>query len=135
LKRLLPRLEGSAPPAVKYMSLRPLLPACRDLLSGLAHQSGSDAEATTAFRQAMAKLVADATQETLQPREKSGLKAIDAALDQLAGAAPMLKKRIIEACAECISADQRVTIEEAELLRVISDALDCPMPPLVAQSA
>jgi hypothetical protein len=44
----------------------------------------------------------------------------------------MIKKRVIEACAACIGADGRVTIEEAELLRVISDALDCPMPPLLS---
>jgi hypothetical protein len=37
----------------------------------------------------------------------------------------------LQACAECIGADEQVTIEEGELLRVISDALDCPMPPIL----
>jgi hypothetical protein len=67
----------------------------------------------------------------LLPREEAGLKVVDQALDQLAGASPQIKKRVIEACAECIGADAHVAVEEAELLRVISDALDCPMPPLV----
>jgi hypothetical protein len=42
-----------------------------------------------------------------------------------------LKKSVLEACAACIAADVRVTVEEGELLRVIADALDCPMPPLI----
>ena len=43
----------------------------------------------------------------------------------------MIKKSLLDACATCISADGKATVEEAELLRVISDSLDCPMPPLV----
>ena len=43
----------------------------------------------------------------------------------------MIKKCVLEACAACIGADGQVTVEEGELLRVISDALDCPMPPLL----
>jgi Zn-dependent protease with chaperone function len=133
LKRLLPRLEGDRTRPVRYASLTPILSSCRGLLSVLAYASGSEEHAQTAFRQGMLKLAGDKTQLSILPRNESDLKVIDVALDELAGATPILKKRILSACAECIGADGRVTIEEAELLRVISDALDCPMPPLVTQ--
>jgi hypothetical protein len=42
-----------------------------------------------------------------------------------------VKKRVLEACGECIGADGRVTAAEGELLRAIADALDLPMPPLL----
>ncbi|HEY6563556.1 MAG TPA: hypothetical protein VIY86_03620, partial [Pirellulaceae bacterium] len=47
------------------------------------------------------------------------------------GAVPQIKKLVLEACAECIAADGRMTVEEGELLRVIADAFDCPLPPFV----
>ena len=38
---------------------------------------------------------------------------------------------IIEACAICIAADRKITVDEAELLRVVADSLGCPIPPLL----
>jgi len=52
-------------------------------------------------------------------------------LEELAKATPQLKKKVLEACAACISSDGVVTVEEGELLRAISDSLGCPMPPLI----
>jgi hypothetical protein len=43
---------------------------------------------------------------------------------------PPLKRQILSACAACIGADGRVTVEEGELLRAVADALGCPVPPL-----
>jgi Zn-dependent protease with chaperone function len=59
-----------------------------------------------------------------------GLREVREALDVLAGASPALKKDILRACATAIALDGSVTVEEGELLRAISDTLDCPMPPL-----
>ena len=53
----------------------------------------------------------------------------------LEAAAPRLKKRVLEACAACIGANGLVTTEEGELLRAVADALDCPMPPLMAEAS
>ena len=39
--------------------------------------------------------------------------------------------RWLDACAGCIAADGRATVEEGELLRAVADSLDCPMPPLL----
>jgi Zn-dependent protease with chaperone function len=132
LKRLLPRLEQQQSGGVKYTTLAPLLPGCAGLLSALAYfGTQDDEEAARAFDLGLEPLRGEGASVELLPRNQCGLKSVDTALDQLSGATPMIKKRVLEACAACIGADGRVTIEEGELLRVISDALDCPMPPLL----
>jgi hypothetical protein len=130
-KRLVPRLERRQAKSVKYTSLTPLVPACTGLLATLAYAAGDERLAANAFQKGAAELFGNGAPAALPPRDETGLRALDAALDQLAGASPPIKKRVIAACAQCIGADRRVAIEEAELLRVISDALDCPMPPLL----
>jgi Zn-dependent protease with chaperone function len=133
LKRLLPRLEQVPPRAVRYSQLAPLARTCGGLLSTLARSGAREEEqATRAFDLGIEKLSLGNNTLRLSPREECGLKVVDAALDQLAFAAPKVKKQVLEACAATIGADGRVTVEEAELLRVISDAFDCPMPPLVS---
>ena len=134
LKRLLPRLEQKPPPRIKYDAVAPLASATSALLSSLARCGTRDeAQAERAFRMGVERLAAIGGPLKLLPRDECELAAIDAALDQLASSAPALKKQVIAACAACIGADGRVTVEEGELLRVISDALDCPMPPLLKE--
>jgi uncharacterized tellurite resistance protein B-like protein len=57
---------------------------------------------------------------------------IDASLDRLAQAAPIIKKNLLEACIHTVGADGVILEAEAELLRTVADTLDCPMPPFVA---
>lgn len=59
------------------------------------------------------------------------LQHLDPVLDQLAKVTPQIKKKIISACAETISFDGVINIEEGELLRAIADTLDCAIPPLI----
>jgi Zn-dependent protease with chaperone function len=132
LKRLLPRLERQQPSEIKYQRLAPLAPAASTLLSTLAHCGTRDeAQVARAFALGVAELGAEGTRAELLPRDDCSLKSVDVALDQLAAAAPLVKRPLLEACAACIGADDRVTVEEGELLRIISDALACPMPPLL----
>ncbi len=132
LKRLLPRLEEAPQARQKYVSLAQVLPACQALLSTLSYAgTRDDALAERSFAIGAEKLGARPGQLTLLPRDESGLRSFDGALDTLAGALPALKKSVLEACAACIGADEKVSVEEGELLRVISDAFACPMPPLV----
>ena len=72
---------------------------------------------------------------TLLPREQCSLAAFDAALRRLAGAPPEVKRRLVNACAACILADEQVTVREGELLRAVCAVLGCPMPPLLAADA
>ena len=53
---------------------------------------------------------------------------------KFAQAVPIIKKNLIEACIHVGGADGVIVESEAELLRAISDTLDCPMPPFVAAS-
>lgn len=63
-------------------------------------------------------------------RDQLKFKDIDQALDTLAGLYPLEKPRLIKACVATVKADSQVTVAEADLLRMVSDLLDCPMPPL-----
>jgi len=71
----------------------------------------------------------------LPPGEECSLAEFDAALQTLNQSVPAIKRRIIDACAACILANQQVGVREAELLRAICDTLDCPLPPLVVGEA
>ena len=64
------------------------------------------------------------------PAERCTLDALDASLRALAGAAPMRKRSLVDACVACVAADGRTTVEEAELLRAICASVGAPMPPV-----
>ena len=57
--------------------------------------------------------------------------ALDQALSRLDRLLPAAKEQLVEALVKTISHDQRLTVEEAELLRAICAALHCPLPPLL----
>jgi len=54
---------------------------------------------------------------------------IDTALQKLDCSSFKIKQLIIDACAHCVLSDKTVTVAEVELLRVVSLALHCPLPP------
>jgi hypothetical protein len=135
LHRILRRdLEGTfgRPGAVrvKFRSLSAVASQSVLLLSVVAHAGArGDGSAGTAFGRASAAL--GLQNAHLQPIESCSLPALDAALGDLDQAAPDVKRRVLEAVVAAITADQAVTATEAELLRVISASMSCPMPPLV----
>ena len=45
-----------------------------------------------------------------------------------------LKEKVIAACVACVTADKKISVKEAELLRVITELLECPLPPLLPTS-
>ncbi|MEN6373299.1 MAG: M48 family metallopeptidase [Smithella sp.] len=54
---------------------------------------------------------------------------VNTALKKLDCSSFKIKQLIVDACAHCVLSDKTVTTAEAELLRVISLALHCPLPP------
>ena len=60
--------------------------------------------------------------------------ALDAALGRLDELQPLAKQLLIEALVKTISHDGRVSIGEAELLRVVTASLHCPLPPCWAEA-
>ncbi|MBC8243931.1 MAG: M48 family metallopeptidase [Verrucomicrobia bacterium] len=114
----------------QYYSLKRLGHECSVLISSLACTAGSDDETIQKAHQAGAAHLAEAAEVNQLPDAECGLNELDQALATLAGVAPNLKRQLIQAAAATVSADGYLQIQEAELLRAISDSLDCPMPPL-----
>ncbi len=134
LRHLDPKFRRMKKPTVQYYSLKRLGEPCSMLLSALAYQAHhSDGQAAQAFRDGAPHLGIENL--SLQPRKLCGLPVVGHALTTLAQCSPREKRKLLRACAACILADEEVTVEEAELLRAVADALDCPMPPLLAGQA
>ena len=132
LRHVAPAYSASRPPGVRYHSLSGLASQCSILLSVLAHHGQQNAgEAGKAFAAGAGRLGPVPPKVLLHPREDCGLKSLDASLRELACAAPPLRRKLVEAAAACIIHDRKVTLEEGELLRAISDSLDCPLPPFI----
>ena len=132
LHHLAPQFTGTRPPTVQYYTLKPLVPDCVVVLSALANVGNRDAvEVQKAFEQGAPYLRAPDGDWGLLPCEQCGVDQIDAALNRLALAVPIIKKNLLEACIHTVGADGTILESEAELLRAIADTLDCPMPPFV----
>ncbi|TWT30972.1 hypothetical protein KOR34_43450 [Posidoniimonas corsicana] len=130
MRHLAPQFEAVRSPGVQYYGLQKLGGPVSALLSAMAH-AGHDARQAAGAFQAAAGHFPDLQLELL-PATQSGLSSLQDALAKLATVAPRLRGQLVDACAESICFDGHVNAREAELLRGVSDLLDCPMPPLVA---
>jgi Zn-dependent protease with chaperone function len=116
----------------RFTSYEPLVAPTRDVLSALASGGQSSVEAAAAaFATGVKALNWPATRIEFSPEGTTDLIQLDAALRTIDLASRPLKKQVLLACAAIVGADGRVTVEEGELLRAISDSIDCPMPPLL----
>jgi Zn-dependent protease with chaperone function len=118
-------------PPVQYYVLKPLHSDCAVLLSGMARiGQETEVEAAEAFERGALRLAPKGALQLLAPAE-SNLPQIDGALQRCAQASRPLKVAILQASALVVATDGRVERREAELLRAIADALDCPVPPFL----
>jgi Zn-dependent protease with chaperone function len=102
------------------------------VLSALAHVSSDDKQAAAkAFAAGTGQLRMFESGLPFLASDACQIRQLDAALDRLATASLPIKQRLVTAAAHVVSADGVILIEEAELLRAISAALDVPMPPLL----
>ena len=129
MRHLRPQFEPVRSPRIHYYGLQKLVDPCSTLLSAISYAGNSDEVAQAAFRKASAQM--GDVGVVMKARANSGLGDLRVALSTLAQVAAKHRGRIIDACAAAICSDQHVTWQEAELLRGISDLLDCPMPPLL----
>jgi hypothetical protein len=134
LTRHLTAIHGkSAPkPVIRHHSPQSLYGETQLVLSLLAHcghQSKNDS--TRSYMIGMEKLNLKRGIPPMLSQEICDLQLFDKALDEIQTANPGTKRRILNGCAFCVAADNMVTQEEAELIRVISDSLECPMPPFL----
>lgn len=103
--------------------------SCVVLLSVLVHAVNHHGVAPAdAFAAARAEL---GLAIELAPKERLGLLELDRSLLELNRLPPLLKAKLLKACAACVNADGLIAPVEAELLRAVAATLNCPMPPLV----
>lgn len=127
------RAPGSA--IVQYQSFHAVADEISVVLSALARASTENpAAAQQAFALGARPLALIADRLRFVDAAAASLANLDAALDKLAAASGAIKQRTLVAAAQVVGADGRILVAEAELLRAISAALDCPMPPLTASA-
>jgi hypothetical protein len=138
LKRMIVRRAGAAfdmatqTAVQKHGSQRSIQDACGDLLSCLAYW-GTYAlmDQDQAFRLGAAKLEEDESWSVpLRAYDECDMTILDEALHLLGACKSPLKKRILDACVTCVAADGKTSVAEAEMLQLIADAFDCPLPPI-----
>ncbi|HKP04621.1 MAG TPA: M48 family metallopeptidase [Chthoniobacterales bacterium] len=118
---------------IQFYDLRPLARDCGVLLSATAYAGQDDpAQARVAFAQGAESLGRIARSEIpwLPPGE-CDLAHLDPVLERFSQAVPQIKKNVLNACAQTVAADRLIQPREAELLRAVADALDCPVPPFL----
>jgi hypothetical protein len=120
-------------PVTQFYALHPLARDCGVLLSATAYAGQENVtELSAAFAKGADYLGQAARCEIpLLPPDECDLSNMDAALERLSQAVPRIKKNLLGACAQTVAADGVIQQGEAELLRAIADALDCPVPPFV----
>jgi Zn-dependent protease with chaperone function len=119
---------------VQFYDLHSLVNDCGVLLSATAYAGQGDAtEAYKAFTLG-AQLLGRAARAQIPwlPPEQCTLAQLDPVLERLSQAVPQIKKNVLNACAQTVAADNIIQEREAELMRAIADALDCPIPPFVS---
>ncbi|MEI8293181.1 MAG: M48 family metallopeptidase [bacterium] len=137
LQKLLLRHLDSAflkatPARIQHRSIIPLLPDAGVILSAIANADDGDPDALDAAFQAGLAHFGDAASAFPLTRQTSvNLRDFDRALESLAAASPLIKKTILDACADAVVHDGAVNDTQFELLRALADTVDCPMPPSV----
>jgi len=119
---------GGKLPATGNLSWAAVTPSCATLLSLLARSSRQQGiDASDAFDAGKAELELD-----IQFINDSSLNIndFDQAIDRLARLHPLKKPKLLKACIDTIQADQQITPVEIELVRIVADCLDCPVPPI-----
>ena len=131
-RHLKPHFDRMPPRIVRHLRVEDVENPCRVLLSCIAHVGAVDEGAQTeAFEGAIRHLGFDPARVTLLPVSKCNLGPVEEALDQLIVASPEVRLRVVDAASVAVAQDGVLHEREAELLRAVADALECPMPPWV----
>ena len=133
LRHLEPYFLRGPKAVTQFYALSALAPECGLILSAMAYAGQEDATQANAAFVRGAQLLSHAAQAEIPflPQTQCDLPQVDAALERLRQAVPQIKKNLLSACVETLAADGVIQEGEAELLRAIADALDCPIPPFV----
>lgn len=121
--------RGSRATAV---SLKTLKADTARLLGLLARAGGTSATAAAeAFAASTAIAPLEGPWDMASASEALNVRELDRMLSHLAGTRSEFRRKLVEACATAIMHDGKVTPTEAELLRAVCQAFDCPTPPVL----
>lgn len=129
-KRVVARLRNEPQRRARQRPVRDVESAFVVVLSTLA-SVGDPSNIEAAFDVGLAALDVPLSNTSMLTRDALNLQLLDQSLDALAEASLQAKKSMLASFAACITADSHMSVQEGELLRVIADALGCPMPPIV----
>lgn len=116
---------------VRHRSYKTVMPALQRLLSLLARAgSGEGADAKSLYHGAIAGFASKGHADNSM-LTKVTMRQLQEALKTLNGLSPLLKPAVIDACGHCITYDGVIEPREYELMRLVADQMDCPMPPMV----
>jgi hypothetical protein len=93
----------------------------------LASASG-DVRAPDAFREALAIAGLSAVLPLPDVRTAS-IGQVEASLERLDAIEPLAKPALLKACVAAVRGPAGIRMQEAELLRAVAAAVDCPLPP------
>jgi len=131
-RSLIHHLDANRKPADKKPDrdkLASRVQSARLLLSMLAHAGHSSrGDAERSFAIAMKSV---SFPWEILPSSECSLKALDDALAELLHLLPRHKEKLVEACVACVTADGKISLNEAELLRAVTELLGCPLPPML----
>ncbi|MCS7089793.1 MAG: M48 family metallopeptidase [Verrucomicrobiota bacterium] len=134
-RHLSSQYERDRPKPIQYYSVRALEGEVRLVLSALSWLGQRDPEtAKRSYQAGWASIMPDRPEAPILPAAECGLEKIDAALERLAQACHAIKRKFLTACVEVVATDGWLNEPEAELLRAVADALECPVPPLLAET-
>ena len=132
LQRRLATTPGRPLRQRRHRSLSHILPDAATLLSALARVGHTrDDEVNQAFQAGIECFDIDEEERIAYQPSVCSFRDLDRALSRLRDIKPMLKEQVLNACAHCVLMDNIVTVQEAELLRALAIALDCPLPPFL----
>jgi len=125
IKHLTP---ATHPPKVKYRRYQAVESHLRTLLWLIARAGTDDRAKAEQTYLNTARTFTDSP--ALPAEEKVSAQALQNALEHLSLLSPMLKPAVLDACGDCVLADGIIRPREYELIRLVADQLDCPLPPL-----
>ena len=115
----------------QYSDFQSVLPEMTTLLSFVVCAYHEDNEAqNTRFQNAVKQI----THDNLQRLDLSTLdiQTLLPSLKKLNLLTPLCKEKLLHICLNLVQDDQKITLNEAEIIRVIACALDCPIPPIIS---
>jgi Zn-dependent protease with chaperone function len=116
-------------PAQIY-GIRGVQQECSCVLTCVARVGNQDEIlARQAFERGLTVLQEEKVEFAFLPATECGIACLERSFAVLENTSPLIKRRLLGACLECLMHDGKVTVAEIELFRAVADAIGCPLPP------